>query len=230
MARFEVEDIRLHFDQIANEYDAGKKRQSYYYDQLIRIYRQRIPPGAAVLDVGCGTGTILHSIAPGRGVGLDLSPEMIALAQRKFPELEFRVEDIGRPSPREAFDFVMLADVLEHLPDLDAALEGLKSYGDMRTRYICTALNPLWEPIVHLAEALRLKLPEGKHEWISRREFSARLEQHDFVIEESEGRILAPKRVPLMSDAANVLAERWQWLRPLCLIMVIVFRQRASEA
>lgn len=226
MARFDVDDIRLHFDQIANEYDAGKKRQSYYYDQLIRIYRQRIPPGVSVLDIGCGTGTVLHSIGPRRGVGLDLSPEMIALAQRKFPELEFRVEDIGRPSRREAFEFVMLSDVLEHLPDLDAALEGLKWYGDAHTRYISTSLNPLWAPIVHLGEAVRLKLPEGKHEWISRCDFCRRLEEHGFIVEESVGRMLVPKRVPLVSDPINALAERWRWLRPLCLIMVIGFRQR----
>lgn len=223
MGRFEMESVRRHFDEIAEVYDAGKERQWYYYDYLVRIYKEHVPPHSSVLDVGCGTGSILHRLEPTRGVGLDLSPRMVHLARAKYPNLEFRVEDIARPVRRERYDFVLLSDVLEHLPDLEAALEGLKAYGDGATHYIATCANPLWAPILHLAEALRLKLPEGDHEWIALRELCRSLERHNFKVERAEGRMLVPKQVPFLSHWLNGWAERSSWWRPLCLIQVLVF-------
>jgi len=42
-------------------------------------------PGLSVLDVGCGPGTVTvdlaRRVAPGRVVGVDLSPEVVARAE-----------------------------------------------------------------------------------------------------------------------------------------------------
>ncbi len=229
MERFEAVLVRQHFDGIAKDYDAGKERQSYYYDYLIRLYKQYIPPGSSVLDVGCGTGTILHHLRPSYGRGLDLSSRMIELARAKYRHLEFGVEDITQPSQGRPFEFVILCDVVEHFSDVDAALDGLKAYGDSNTRYVITCVNPLWAPVLHAAEALGLKLPEGHHEWIALKDLCRMLEGHGFVVERAEGRMLLPKRIPFLSEWINELSERWAWLRPLCLIQVLVFRKREAE-
>jgi SAM-dependent methyltransferase len=49
--------------------------------------------GERVLDLGCGPGTLTRKLADGgaRVVGVDASQEMIAEAQRAYPELEFTV-------------------------------------------------------------------------------------------------------------------------------------------
>ncbi len=223
MERFATDNVRKHFDSIADQYDAGKERQSYYYETLRAIYGEVVPPGSLVLDVGCGTGTLLASVRPRRGTGLDLSPRMAELASRRHPELEFRAEDIAKPSRREPYEYVMLSDVIEHLPDLDAALEGLKSYGDAQTRYVVTCANPLWAPVLHSAETLGLKLPEGDHEWIGAKDLIALTAKHGYALLRLGGRMLAPKKVPLLSAALNALS-RWPPLRPLCLIQVLIFR------
>lgn len=225
--RFDPARVQDHFNKLADSYDAGKERQTYYYDYLIRLYRERIPEGASVVDVGCGTGAILAALKPGRGLGLDLSPRMAELARSKHPALEFRAEDISRPAgpANPPYDFVLLSDVVEHLPDVDAALEGLKAYGGPQTRYIATCINPLWAPVMHLAEALGLKLPEGDHQWIGLPELCATIERHGYVMVEAAGRMLVPKRVPVLSDALNGLAERRPSLRSLCMIQVLTFRK-----
>jgi SAM-dependent methyltransferase len=49
--------------------------------------------GGPVLDVGCGTGYVtgyLHD-AGVAAFGIDLSPEMIAIARRDHPDLRFKV-------------------------------------------------------------------------------------------------------------------------------------------
>lgn len=220
--------IRDHFDAVAPDYDRWKERARYYYSTLERVLRERIPPGRSVLDAGCGTGTLLSRLEPSRGLGLDLSPRMVEIARRKHPGLEFRAEDLTRPRGGERFDAVVLVDVIEHLPDADAAMEGLRAYGDDDTLYVMTSANPLWEPALHLAESLGLKMPEGDHRWLSRREIRALLRRHGFRIVREEGRMLVPKNVPLLAPLANSLAERAALLRPLCLIQVVEFRREPS--
>lgn len=50
-------------------------------------------PGDRVLDVACGTGAVAQEaqrrVGPeGQVAGLDLSPDMLAVAQRKLPDLD----------------------------------------------------------------------------------------------------------------------------------------------
>jgi SAM-dependent methyltransferase len=87
-------------------------------------------PGAAVLDVGCGPGTITVDIAgrvaPGRVVGLDSSPEVLDRARETAAGLDnvtFSGHDAyALPWSDGAFDVVHAHQVLQHLADPVAAL------------------------------------------------------------------------------------------------------------
>jgi SAM-dependent methyltransferase len=91
--------------------DAGVRRyQAHYVDVF--------PPGARVLDVGCGEGVFLDLLrAAGRhGVGVDSSADDLAPARARGLEV---VEDDGIAYlEREAgaYDGVFCAHVIEHLP------------------------------------------------------------------------------------------------------------------
>ena len=96
-----------------------------------RAFREKLvalahlAPGEAILDVGCGTGTL--AIAASRQVGprgtvsgIDASPEMIARAERKArragAEVAFRVASAQNlPFPDAQFDAVTLTVMLHHL-------------------------------------------------------------------------------------------------------------------
>ena len=82
--------------------------------------------GQRVLDVGCGTGDYLRTmaplVAPGDAVGIDLSATLIAHAQqRSAPDhtnVSFRVGDAYElPFPDASFDRVIATQVLLHLDD-----------------------------------------------------------------------------------------------------------------
>ena len=87
-------------------------------------------PDDAVLDVGCGPGTITVGLArrAGRVVGVDMSPEMVEasgdLAAREgVANVSFEVGSAYElPFDAETFDVVYAHQVLQHLADPVAAL------------------------------------------------------------------------------------------------------------
>ena len=218
--------VRQHFETIAGEYDRWKERSSYYYELLAGIYREFVPPGATVLEIGCGTGTLLHSLSPRRGVGVDLSPGMVEIAASKHPALTFLVADAEKLDLGETFEFVIVPDVIEHLSDVGAMFRAVRRHCGQGSRIIVTSVNPLWAPVLHLAERLGLKMPEGEHRWLSSRELNALAENAGFIRDGEHGRILLPKRVPLLASFLNGFAVRVRSARPLCLTQVLVLSPR----
>ncbi len=76
-----------------------------------------------VLEIGCGIGTvsslILSFITNGKFVGVDISDESIATAKKinaKHSNAEFLVNDMSAFDHQLRFDFVVLPDVMEHIP------------------------------------------------------------------------------------------------------------------
>src|SRR5262245_60467857 len=66
-----------------------------------------VAAGSRVLDVACGPGAVATAAAErGAGVtGVDLSPQMVAVARARHPGLDFREADAERlPFPEGAFD------------------------------------------------------------------------------------------------------------------------------
>lgn len=216
------EAVRRHFDAIAGDYDRWKQRASFYYGLLADLHRELIPPGASVLEIGCGTGTLLAALDPARGVGVDLSPRMVEIAAARHPRLRFVAADAATLPGGETFDFVIIPDVIEHLADPAAVFQAVRRYCRPDTRVIVASVNPRWAPVLHLAERLGLKMPEGEHCWLSAVEVGRLARQAGFEVRDLFGRILLPKSVPGLSRPLNRVAARWRWLRPACLTHVLV--------
>ncbi|MFB9862561.1 class I SAM-dependent methyltransferase [Rufibacter immobilis] len=78
---------------------------------------------AKVLEIGCGIGTVTHLLAKatpnGKVLAVDISPKSIDMARRfnqQFNHVEFQVSDMTDFNRPEKFDFVVLPDVIEHIP------------------------------------------------------------------------------------------------------------------
>jgi ubiquinone/menaquinone biosynthesis C-methylase UbiE len=104
------------------------------------------PPGAAVLEVGCGPGHALQMLARTRPLGLvagvDASEPMVARARRRLDggrgdaALDLRVGEAGDlPFPDECFDVVFAINAFHQWPDQHRALAEmagvLKPAGDL---------------------------------------------------------------------------------------------------
>src|SRR5438067_7487985 len=109
------------YDRFAPERDRWRRRGRAYYDAIERLVRFVVPEGASVLEIGCGTGDLLAALQPREGVGIDLSPRLVARAKEKHPHLEFLVGDAEAPELPElegrTFDYVVLSDVVGAVSD-----------------------------------------------------------------------------------------------------------------
>lgn len=88
---------------------------------LARKYIQA-QPGMRVLDIGCGTGSILTFLPQVDYLGFDLNPAYIEAAQTRFGERgRFLCADVNA-APREAvgtFDRILALSLLHHLEDAE---------------------------------------------------------------------------------------------------------------
>ena len=119
---------RTAFDRQAAQYDTemyGRHARRLHGEVMAAVERFEF---GAVLDVGCGTGATLEAIVSAQtGVhacGIDLSPEMIAVARRRMGEAaQLEVADAEHlPLPDAAVDLVVCVDSLHHYPQPSGAL------------------------------------------------------------------------------------------------------------
>jgi ubiquinone/menaquinone biosynthesis C-methylase UbiE len=90
-----MKKVQAHYDEVAAVYDRryGMGKGSQYYAHLTRHVMDSLGTGGLLLDIGCGTGLFLsrYLASGGEGVGIDLSPGMVARARERLPESEFLV-------------------------------------------------------------------------------------------------------------------------------------------
>ncbi|MDX6644987.1 MAG: 2-polyprenyl-6-hydroxyphenyl methylase / 3-demethylubiquinone-9 3-methyltransferase [Miltoncostaeaceae bacterium] len=95
-----------------------------YFEQVLGGFA-----GKRILDVGCGGGIFSEALARGGAsvVAFDASPRSleaaIAHARESGLEIDYRHALAESFEPGEQFDAVMAVDVLEHVADVDAALD-----------------------------------------------------------------------------------------------------------
>jgi 2-polyprenyl-3-methyl-5-hydroxy-6-metoxy-1,4-benzoquinol methylase len=86
-----------------------------------------VPPGATVLDIGCGPGVVARALAARgcRVFGLEIDPKKADLARHHCVDVvvgDVETASLSSAFGGLAFDAVLCLDVLEHLRDPSAAL------------------------------------------------------------------------------------------------------------
>ena len=112
------------WERVAGKYDSIWSSSTRQFIPAL-LESANVSAGMSVLDVGCGPGYVSaaaseHGAVP---IGLDFSKEMIGIASRMFPRIEFREGDAQTlPFTAARFDCVLANFSLLHVADPERAM------------------------------------------------------------------------------------------------------------
>src|SRR5680860_99520 len=195
------------FNRLAPSRNDWMQRNAFYYNDDRRYMRFLVPQNAHVLELGCGTGSLLAALQPARGVGIDISPAMIDVAQASYPWLEFHVGDVedhralsvlGGP-----YDVIVLSDIVAYLDDIQRTLESLHSLCHERTRIVVAYYSQFWRPALSVASLLGQRMPQPPQNWLSAEDIDGLLELSGFQTIKREWRLLVPRHLGGIGSVMN---------------------------
>ena len=106
------------YEEFANEFIAA--RNPDIGADVVRDWARKLPIGASILDLGCGTGVPISQslIEGGSGVyGVDASPTMAAEFHRRFPQMSIACEPVETSAFfNRSFDGVVAIGLMFLLP------------------------------------------------------------------------------------------------------------------
>ena len=219
------EEVRQAYEELAPVRERWIEKNKYYYRELLRLIEFYIEPGSDILHIGSGSGFLLSRLPGKYKTGIDLSPSMVAVARRLYPDIDFRIGDAeDLPGLDREFDYILMINVVGDIVDVQEAFNNLKKYCRPDTRILIVYYNYLWEPAVKLATKLGLRIKEPTQNWLSVSDIENLLFLTGFETVKKDDYFLFPKKIPLFSFLANRLAGRLPLLHRLCFLNLIMAR------
>lgn len=161
--------IRHLFDSIAEHYDFMNMVMSLgmlrYWQRVFRTWTN-LAPGGQALDVACGTAELAlimaQQVGPtGTVAGVDLSPGMVAVGQRKIERLgmaERITLTVGNaldlPYPDNAFDCAATGFAMRNVADIERAFAEMARVTRPGGRVLCLELSRPPNPIFRVPYGL----------------------------------------------------------------------------
>ncbi len=114
-------------DTVSGKYNVEADVSELEYAQFVEYLKQELPKGGKVLDVGCGVGLMLDSLAKNIPSLASEGVEFSSFAASKAIEKGHKIyvgdiTEIEELQP-ETFDAIIILYVLEHVPDPIAVLK-----------------------------------------------------------------------------------------------------------
>ena len=202
----------------------------YFYAALGRLLRHIVEAGSRVLVLRSETGELLKAVNPAEGVGIELASEMISEAKKANPQFRYiegfpddrKISESFGPS--EKFDYIIVNQV-NYLTQLETCLENIAPLCERHSRILLYTYNPLWSPLVRLAERFGIKSHLEEQSWLSEADLTNMLHLSGFEVLSTYRIILAPKYVPLLSEVLNRFVAKLPLINRLCMTTVLVARK-----
>jgi SAM-dependent methyltransferase len=215
-------------DKLAEKRDRWIGKNSYFYKHDHSYMRFLVGDSKRILELGCGTGQLLDALNPSYGMGVDISANMVSVAQKNYPNLSFIQGDVEDneliSSLQGSFDFIILSDTIGYLDDCEEAFARLHSLCTSDTRLIISYYSWRWQPILDIGEKIGLKMPSVEVNWLSTEDTMGFLHLADFEPVKREWRQLIPLSLFGLGSIVNRFIGTLPLIRRLSLRNYIVAR------
>jgi SAM-dependent methyltransferase len=230
-AQVEYQKVRMaHWDSVSRKMDKWKGFGGYYHKRLTDVYRFIIPTGMRVIEIGCGQGALLASVKPSRGVGIDISAEMLKRAAANFPNIQFIQADAHSLELNEKFDYIILSDAINDFWDVQTVFLQLRKLSHAQTRLIINSYSRLWELPLGITKCLGLARPTLYQNWLTVDDISGLLKLADWEVVKHWEEILCPLPISFISSFFNRFIVKLWPFRYFNLTHFIVARNSSIAA
>lgn len=120
-------DIIDFFDTLAPDWDKELVKNETVINTILD--NALVERGKTVLDVACGTGVLFENYLA-RGVevtAVDISPEMVKVARKKYPQVEVLCGDVETLHLDKTFDCIVVYNAFPHFPQPENLIRVLAS-------------------------------------------------------------------------------------------------------
>lgn len=215
-----------HWDHVAKMLDHWSGWGGYYQRRITEVYRYNIPAGSDVMEIGCGSGSLLAGLKPGYGLGLDISSKMIGRAKSLHPELDFQQSDSINFHTRLKFDFVVISDTINDLWDVQATLTEAQKSLEAEGRLIINFYSRIWEFPLKIAALLNLAKPTLLQNWLTPDDARNLLDLSGYEVIRHWEEVLMPLPIPLLDVICNKFLVRFWPFRLLAMTHFMVARKK----
>jgi len=111
-------------------------------EQILRIMKKNSLRVESIMEIGCGSGAILHELSKNNNFkevlfsGYDISPQAIEMANKiENEKIKFYQEDVLSKENIYS-DLLLIIDVFEHVPDYMGFIEGCKKRAEYKIYHV----------------------------------------------------------------------------------------------
>lgn len=150
---------KIHWE--ADNYDESMSFVSRFGQDLMGWLNPQV--GEYIVDFGCGTGDLAAHIAShgARVIGIDISPEMVERARKKYPALSFECSDGMNWKADQKYDAVFSNAALHWMKDAEAAIDSMSVCLKPGGRLVAEFGGH--GNVASIVEAVRLTMNENGH-------------------------------------------------------------------
>jgi 2-polyprenyl-3-methyl-5-hydroxy-6-metoxy-1,4-benzoquinol methylase len=193
-----------YFNELARK-RKERRFSAYYWNEITHYINYFSHEDSSVLEVGCGRGDLLASIAGSHKTGIDFSDEHIRWAQERYAGkgIEFLVMDANNITLNRTYDLIILSNLIGYVKDIQHVFEEVKKCCHPNTKVIVQYYNSFWEPIIKFSEFIGLKQKTPKQNWLSTADINNLLYISGFDTYRNSKRLILPLYIPVLSFIFN---------------------------
>ena len=184
---------------------SSKDPGSAEFRDLVRFVCFLIPPKASVLVLGAHRETLIEHLAPRRVVDFE-----------------------SKKSLDEKFDFILVAQALPYLKDIQGTLSALQKFARPQTRLVIISPSYRWAPLRKLVEMFKGCGAPRDENWLSPYDLLCLLHLSGYELIQRGSRFFFPFEVPFLTRLINGFLMNLPVLNRLCLTEYYVARPAPS--
>ncbi|HOK40599.1 MAG TPA: glycosyltransferase [bacterium] len=224
------EIIKNFYNNNVEKFVEYSKKNKYYYEYIIKLLKFLIPPNKRILEIGCGIAGYLKHLNPSLGVGIDIAENIIKYNKEKYPEFDFYVCDYQKEKVEGKFDYIIICNTIGDLEDIWQVFRNLKDNCNRDTKIVIIYYNHLWEPILWLAEELKLKVKLPAQNWLNYKDIQNLLYLNGFEIIKYGYECIFPYYIPILSETINKIFSNLPIIHRLNLISWMIAKPMYEPA